>query len=80
VRVGLIHNRQNQYKERAVLTVCDEITRLTARYLGFGRTGPVIQRTLKSAINAAIRRGVLESNRGLVRRTRPLEVMPCIHT
>ena len=34
----------------------------TARYLGFRRTGPVIQKTLKSAINAAIRRGLLESD------------------
>jgi type I restriction enzyme S subunit len=34
----------------------------TARWLGFRRTGPVIRETLRSAINGAIRRGILESD------------------
>lgn len=46
----------------------DEIIRATARYLGFRRTGPTITKALKSAINGAIRRGLLESEGPRVRR------------
>lgn len=42
----------------------------TARFLGFRRTGPVIRDTLKSAINGAIRRGMLEHEGTRVRRTK----------
>jgi len=38
----------------------DDLIYGTARWLGFRRTGQVIRDALKSAINAAIRRGLLE--------------------
>ena len=38
----------------------DQATTATARYLGFRRTGKVIKETLKSTINAAIRRNEIE--------------------
>ena len=38
----------------------EELIEQTARWLGFRRTGPVIRDTLKSVINGAIRRGLLE--------------------
>jgi hypothetical protein len=41
-----------------------------ARHLGFRRTGSQINRAFKSAINGAIRRGLLEANSRLIRKTR----------
>ena len=38
----------------------DDAIKATARYLGFRRTGKVIKETLKSTINAAIRRKEIE--------------------
>lgn len=40
-----------------------------ARYLGFRRTGPSIDKAFRSAINSTIRRGELERGKGMVRRT-----------
>lgn len=41
-----------------------------ARHLGFRRTGSVIRDAFKSAINGAIRRGLLEYDGQLIRKTR----------
>jgi hypothetical protein len=54
----------NRWQER------DEAIRAAARHLGFTRTGAAIQRAFKSAINGAIRRGWLESDKGLIRKVR----------
>ena len=43
--------------------------RQAARYLGFRRVGSVIAKTLVSTINSALRRGELERNGPLIRRT-----------
>jgi hypothetical protein len=49
----------------------DEATRAAARHVGYRRTGRNIQRAFKSAINAAIRRGLLDRDGAhLVRKTR----------
>ena len=47
-----------------------EAIREAARYLGFARTGPRIQRAFKSAINGLIRQSKLEREGGQVRRLR----------
>jgi hypothetical protein len=44
--------------------------RLAARRLGFQRTGRRISVTFKSAINGAIRRGLLEYDGQLIRKTK----------
>jgi hypothetical protein len=41
-------------------TVRDDAIRSAARHLGFRRTGRAIREAFKSAINAAIRRGLIE--------------------
>ena len=46
----------------------DDLITATARYLGYRRTGSIIRNTLKSIINGAIRRGLLEYDGSLVRR------------
>jgi hypothetical protein len=46
----------------------DDLIVATARQMGYRRTGSQIRAALKSAINAAIRRGRLESNGSQVRR------------
>jgi hypothetical protein len=48
----------------------DEAVRAAARHLGFTRTGAAIQRAFKSAINGAIRRGLLEADKNLIRKAR----------
>jgi hypothetical protein len=48
----------------------DEAIRAAARYLGFRRTGSAIRSAFKSAINSAIRRGLLEHEGDIIRRTR----------
>lgn len=48
----------------------DEAIRAAARHLGFLRTGAAIQRAFKSAINGAIRRGWLETDKKLIRKLR----------
>lgn len=48
----------------------DEAVRAAARHLGFRRTGRQIRDTFKSAINGAIRRGLLEYEGRSIRRTR----------
>ncbi len=48
----------------------EDLIEQTARWLGFRRTGPVIRATLKSVINGAIRRSLLESDGPRVRRVR----------
>lgn len=48
----------------------DEAIRETTRYLGFRRTGSVIQETFVSIIRGAIRKGVLERDGGDIRRRR----------
>ncbi len=48
----------------------EEAIRAAARHLGFKRTGSLIRDAFKSAINGAIRRGLLESDGGLIRRRR----------
>lgn len=48
----------------------DTLIRDTARYLGFRRTGSEIRKALKSAINGAIRRGLLEYEGDRVRKAR----------
>jgi hypothetical protein len=47
-----------------------EAIRAAARYLGYTRTGSRIQDAFKSAINGAIRRGLLESDKRFIRRAR----------
>ena len=49
----------------------DEAICHAARFLGFRRTGGNIDEAFRSAINSAIRRGELERDGGLIRRTRP---------
>ena len=44
--------------------------REAARYLGFRRTGHGIQKAFKSAINSALRAGLLEREGARIRRTR----------
>lgn len=46
----------------------EEAIRAAARYLGFRRTGPALREAFKSAINGAIRRGLLEHDRGKIRK------------
>ena len=48
----------------------DDAIRAAARRLGFRRTGSHISKAFKSAINGAIRRGSLEYDGQLIRRTR----------
>jgi len=48
----------------------EEAIRAAARHLGFKRTGRLIQDAFKSAINGAIRRGLLEYDGQLIRRMR----------
>jgi hypothetical protein len=45
----------------------DEAIRLAARHLGFRRTGPQIVEEFRSAINAGIRRGILEREGAQIR-------------
>ena len=47
----------------------DEAIRATARHLGHRRAGPAFQQALRSAINGAIRRQLLESNGPQIRKT-----------
>jgi hypothetical protein len=44
----------------AAWSTCHEAITAAARHLGFRRTGDKIRKAFKSAINAAIRRGLLE--------------------
>lgn len=46
----------------------DEAARVFARWLGFTRTGPAIQETVRSIINGLIRENRLESGSGQIRR------------
>lgn len=46
----------------------EDLIHSTTRWLGFRKTGPVIRKALKSAINGAIRRGLLEYEGSRVRR------------
>ena len=46
----------------------EDIIRATAEYLGFKRLRETVKAPIKSAINAAIRRGVLGYERSVVRR------------
>lgn len=46
----------------------EEAIRAAARHLGFRRTGPALQEAFKSAINGAIRRGLIESNKDWIRK------------
>ncbi len=46
----------------------DEAIRVAARRLGFARTGSRIRKAFKSAINGAIRRGLLEYDGILIRK------------
>lgn len=55
---------------RAVWWDREEATRAAARHLGFKRTGPLIRDAFKSAINGAIRRGLLESDGQLIRKAK----------
>ena len=48
----------------------EEATRAAARHLGFKRTGSLIRDAFKSALNGAIRRGLLESNSQLIRKAK----------
>ena len=48
----------------------EDAIRAAARHLGFRRTGRQIRDAFKSAINGAIRRGLLESDGKLIRRAR----------
>ncbi len=48
----------------------DDAIRAAARYLGFRRAGPAIQRAFRSAINGAIRQGRLERDRRMIRAVR----------
>ena len=48
----------------------EEAIRAATRHLGFRRTGSAIRDAFKSAINGAIRRGLLERDGELIRRTR----------
>jgi len=48
----------------------EDAIRAAARRLGYARTGSRIRDTFKSAINGAIRRGLLEYDGQLIRRTK----------
>jgi hypothetical protein len=49
----------------------EQATVATARHLGFRRTGGNIRAAVKSAINAGVRRGLVERDgAGMVRRAR----------
>ncbi|MEK6284514.1 MAG: hypothetical protein AABO57_02095 [Acidobacteriota bacterium] len=48
----------------------EEAIRAAARHLGFKRTGSLIRDAFKSAINGAIRRGLLESTGSMIRKCR----------
>jgi hypothetical protein len=48
----------------------EEAIRAAARHLGFKRTGSLIRDAFKSAINGAIRRGLLDSDAQLIRRAK----------
>jgi hypothetical protein len=48
----------------------EEAIRSAARHLGFKRTGSLISDAFKSAINGAIRRGLLKSDGQLIRKTK----------
>lgn len=48
----------------------EEAIRAAARHLGFKRTGSLIRDAFKSAINGAIRRGLLESDGQLIRKAK----------
>lgn len=48
----------------------EDAIREAARHLGFRRTGRQIRDTFKSAINGAIRRGLLEYDGELIRKTK----------
>jgi len=54
----------------AAWTDRDAAIRNAARHMGYRRTGKEIQRTFKSAINAAIRRNLLESDGPRIRRAK----------
>ena len=47
---------------------CDEAIRAFARWLGFRRTGPVLDETARSLINGLLREGRLESQGSQIRR------------
>ncbi|MFN8001929.1 MAG: hypothetical protein U0X75_13035 [Acidobacteriota bacterium] len=46
----------------------EDAIRAATRYLGFRRTGPALHTAFKSAINGAIRRGLLEYDKELIRK------------
>jgi hypothetical protein len=46
----------------------EDATRLFARWLGYARTGPIIEDTARSLINGLIREGRLEAESGRIRR------------
>lgn len=46
----------------------EDAIRAATRYLGFRRTGPALHAAFKSAINGAIRRGLLEYDKELIRK------------
>jgi hypothetical protein len=48
----------------------EDAIRAAARRLGFRRTGKRITKAFKSAINAAIRRGLLKSEGSQIRKTK----------
>ncbi len=48
----------------------EDAVRAAARYFGFRRTGSAIRDAFKSAINGAIRRGLLEYNGAMIRRVK----------
>ena len=50
-----------------------EAIRAAARHLGFKRTGSLIRDAFKSAINGAIRRGLLEYGGEMIRKTRTVD-------
>jgi hypothetical protein len=46
----------------------EEAIHAAYRYLGFLQTGPVLHESFQSAINGAIRRGLLECDRKMIRK------------
>lgn len=48
----------------------EDAIRAAARRLGYARTGRLITASFKSAINGAIRRGLLEYDNQLIRKTK----------
>lgn len=62
--IAMLTAMGNRWQER------EEAIRAAARHLGFTRTGAAIQRAFKSAINGAIRRGLVEPDKGLIRKMR----------